>query len=114
MEGLSWMAIYSMAWVLGGLILFLLVDEFANESLAFCDVIRIWIIAGGAGMLTAVLPSTFGVREISLTYLLSPHLGMSPALLIALLIRILFILAEIVWGATGWGLSWYLQNKRRG
>jgi hypothetical protein len=91
-----------------------LVDEFANESLAFCDVIRIWIIAGGAGMLTAVLPSTFGVREISLTYLLSPHLGMSPALLIALLIRILFILAEIVWGATGWGLSWYLQNKRRG
>lgn len=113
MEGLLWIALYSMAWVLGGLILFILVDELATESLALYDVIQIWIIAGGVGMLTAILPSSFGVREISLTFLLRPQLGMSLALLIALLIRVIFILADIVWGATGWGLSWFIQKKRK-
>ncbi len=111
-EGIGWISIYSTAWVLGGLILFLLVNELAPESLAFYDAVQIWIIAGGAGMLTAVLPSGFGIREISLTFLLSPLLGAPLALLVALLIRLLFILAEIVWGATGWGVSWYIQYKR--
>jgi uncharacterized membrane protein YbhN (UPF0104 family) len=63
-------------------------------------------------MLIVFLPSSLGVREASLILLLQPALPVSMALLIALLIRIVFIFADLVWGMIGVILSQAVLRRK--
>jgi uncharacterized membrane protein YbhN (UPF0104 family) len=50
-------------------------------------------------MAVIFVPSGLGIRELTLTWVLGEKLGVEPALLIALLIRVSFLAADLLWGS---------------
>ncbi len=115
-ELVLWMGLYAVAYVVGGLILFLLVRGVAPMSgITVSDAIRIWALAGGVGFLTSTfIPAGMGVRELTLTALLVPNLPVAGALLVAVLLRLLFIVSDLVWGGLMWVVARTLERKRQG
>jgi glycosyltransferase 2 family protein len=97
-----WLSLYSFAYAIGGLILFLLARSI--EPLAAIDIgfaIRAWALTGGFGILISlVVPIGMGVRELTLAALLSMYMTPSAAVLVSILLRILFTVADIVWGGS--------------
>jgi hypothetical protein len=47
-----------------------------------------------------------------LVYLLQPHLPVSATLIVALLLRLLFTLSDVLWGLTGWAIASIALRKR--
>jgi len=111
-----WVGLYAIAYVIGGLILFLLVHGVAPESsVTLTDAIRIWALTGGVGFLTSVIvPAGMGIRELTMTALLAPEVSTVAALLIALLLRMLFIVSDLVWGGLMWAIARVLGRDRQG
>jgi len=60
-----------------------------------------YALAWSAGFLVLVTPAGAGVREGALVLLLAPAYGSGPALGIALLVRLLATLGDLVWGLRG-------------
>lgn len=111
-EAAIWTALYVLAWGLGGAIIFLLSQAAGAESLTFAESARIWATAGGISLLIVFIPAGLGIREITLTFLFQPYLPPAAAILVAVLLRLLFILADLVGGLVGWGLSTlFLRSK---
>lgn len=102
-----WIGNYVVAYVIGGLILFVLVRSVApKSSVSLSGAVSIWALTGGIGSLTStVLPAAFGIRELTLTALLTPTVATARAVLIAFLFRALFIAGDLVWGGALWGLA---------
>jgi uncharacterized membrane protein YbhN (UPF0104 family) len=69
------------------------------------DALKAWSFTGSLGMLVTMLPSSLGVREISLVWFLQAKLTPSVALLIALMLRIIYTFADVVLGGIGWLIS---------
>jgi hypothetical protein len=85
-----------MAWLMGGIMLAQIVGAFSvigPQQLVYF--IGAWSIAGAGGMLTVLLPSSFGVTELALTFFLSRMLPLPLAATVAVLTRILTTLGEI-------------------
>lgn len=113
-EGVLWVAFYGLSWVMGGLITWAFVQSAGGEQLDWITSTWIWAVTGGSSLLIVFIPAGLGVREITLTWLLRPYLPPSGALIIGVLIRLTFILADILWGSLGWGLSrWLLHHPNR-
>jgi len=108
-----WIGLYSVAYVVGGAILWSLVHGVVVESnLVIIDAIRIWALAGGVGFLSSVIvPAGMGIRELTLTALLAPEVSTAEALLIALLLRILFISGDLTWGGLMWAIARVLRHN---
>lgn len=101
---------YGFAWFLGGLIMYSLVPSSPRSSMSLIDITSLWTLSGGASMLMAFVPAGLGVREITLSLLLRPHIGDAVALVVALLMRVLFTLGDLVWGGIFWLLARYLGS----
>ena len=97
-------ASYGVAWLLGGLILHLLVTA-RIPSAGLLAVTSAWAVSGVASMVMVFMPAGLGVRELTLTLVLGPQLGDALALVVALLIRILFALGDLIWGGAFWLLA---------
>jgi len=112
-EGSLWMALYSMAWFLAAAILYLIVQAVAGPGqLNGWEALKAWSLTGSLGMLITMLPSSLGVREITLVWMLQARLTPSVALLIALMLRIIYTLADAIWGMAGWLMSYLILRKR--
>ena len=109
LESIFWVCLYTMAWMAGGLILYLFASVTQlqlppGESYAHLTYLRsfwAWAIAGGSSLLMVFIPAGLGVREITLTWLLSPYLPFSAILLVAIIIRLTYAIADMVWGSLG-------------
>lgn len=110
-ESLLWIVLYFTAWVMGGVILFLFVHSSQNNSLDFWHAVYAWTLAGGIGTLIIIIPAGLGIREITLTWLLQPYLPTAVAILISIMLRILFIVADIIWGVIGWQFSRFFLSR---
>ena len=110
-ESLGWTALYALAWGLGGGIVYLLGRAAGAETLTLSAATRIWATAGGVGMLIVFIPAGLGIREITLTWLLQPYMPSATAILVAVLMRLLFIVADVLGGGMGWGLSAYFLGR---
>jgi hypothetical protein len=105
-EGSLWMVLYSMSWFLGATILYLITQAIAGAGqLNSWESFKAWTLTGSLGMLITMLPSSLGVREISLVWQLQDRLTPSVALLVALMLRIIYTLADAIWGMIGWLIS---------
>ena len=109
-EALFWLVLYTLAWMAGGLILYLFVHttqlgmDLASsgyQMLSYLRSVWAWSIAGGSSQLMVFIPAGLGIREITLTWLLSPYLPVPSILLVAIVIRLTYALADVVWGALG-------------
>ncbi len=104
LEAGFWSAAYALSWTMGGLILYTLVRA-AQIDVSLVEMVVVWVVAGGISALTVIAPSGLGVRELSLVALLGGYMPAALAALIAVLIRLLFIAADLVWGGGGYWLS---------
>ena len=51
------------------------------------------------------IPAGLGIREITLTWLLKDYLPISSILLVSILIRLTYAIADVLWGSLGMALS---------
>jgi uncharacterized membrane protein YbhN (UPF0104 family) len=111
-ESVLWVAIYAAAWLLGGMIFYTFFLATGGEGLSWLRAWWVWAIAGGSGMLLFIIPGGSGIREILLTWILRPYLPPAAVILMAILIRILFILGDVIWGYLGLLISLKVTRKK--
>jgi glycosyltransferase 2 family protein len=110
-ETIVWVMIYACAWLLGGMIFYTFFLATGGEGLSWLRAWWVWAISGGSSMLLFIVPGGSGIREILLTWVLNPYLPPASVILIAILIRILFILGDVLWGYLGLLLSLRITRK---
>jgi hypothetical protein len=112
-EGVLLNILYSATWLIGGLVIFLFARATGANGPGLWDATWIWAISGGSSLVLLIIPSGLGIREVTLTLLLQPYMSPSMAILVALLIRFSFTLADLLWGSMGWGISYLIHWNRK-
>lgn len=117
---LVWISVYALVWFFGGSVLFVLMTMIHPLALTMLPTaVGIWTSAGLVTSLLAFVP--FGlIQEITLAGLLTPYLGSTEALVVALLMRGVLTINEVFWGlvavVAGWRLppleAKTLQNEK--
>jgi uncharacterized membrane protein YbhN (UPF0104 family) len=98
-DSLRWMLIYALIWLLSGVGLYLAVNLFYALPLQkLPGIIGVWTLASLVAYLTLLTPSGLGVKELSLTFLLGFYLPEPLPLIVALAIRALWTVYEIIVG----------------
>jgi hypothetical protein len=111
-EGCLWLLLYHFAWLLAAGNLFLLTKAVAGpDQMAVGLALKATSLSGSLGMLVTMLPSSLGVRELSLLWLLQVSLTPGVALLIALMLRIIYTVADVVWGGLTWLVCLLVQLR---
>jgi hypothetical protein len=92
------LAIYALVWLAGGMILFLLIRMmYPLEWAVLPFVIQCWALSGLVSYITFFAPISFGLREVSLAYLLSLAMPLSLAIVVVVLMRIWNMVNELLW-----------------
>ena len=110
-----WLSLYVLAYFIGGWILLLLVRGVAPEVTIWLGAAtKIWALTGGIGfLLSAIVPAGLGVRELTLTVLLSPTMSMARAIVVAILLRTLVIGGSFVWDGMLWAIARLIRRHRQ-
>lgn len=95
-DTITWLIYYIFTWVLGSLVLFSLMNLLHPVPFAkILVVIGIWSLSGSISLAGALTISIIGVREISLSLLLTVLLPAPIALIVAILIRVVWLVGEM-------------------
>jgi len=90
--------LYSIVWLLGGLILFGIVATLYPLPLqTLPNVVGAWTLSGVVASIGTFTPSGFGLREISLSALLTPLMPVGMGAVVAIAARIFLTLCELFW-----------------
>lgn len=111
LDGLGWTFLYLVAWIASLLIFILVFQSISDVVLPLNDAQRIWYLSAEIGMILVIMPATFGVQEVSLTLLLNPFVSQPVAVLVAILIRLTYVLSDAFWGGIGWLVSRWILRK---
>jgi hypothetical protein len=89
--------IYLVSWLFGGIILHALIKNiFQNVLISFSKSVSVWAITGTISTISFFVPSGVFIRELSLIALLENYLNYSEVILLGLVIRIIFLICDIV------------------
>jgi hypothetical protein len=97
---LGWVSLYIAVWCVGGALLFVLAASIAAHPLPFARlpaIIGIWATTSVVSALLSFIPFGLGVQEVTLALLLAPLTGRDEAIVIAVLMRIVLTLNEVLW-----------------
>jgi hypothetical protein len=111
LESFLWILIYAAAWALGGMIFYEFYIATGGENFGRIQAIWLWSLTGGSSQLVFFVPGGSGVRELILAWALQPHLAAASSILIGLLIRVSFILGDIIWGSIGLFISLGINRR---
>jgi hypothetical protein len=92
------LGVYILTWGVGGCVLYMMI--LALYPLAWTQlpgVIGAWGLSGAVASLLSLSPTSFGIKEIALTLLLSIFIPAGLAVIIAILIRLYLTAAEFAW-----------------
>jgi len=93
-----WLIIYVSVWLLGGLTLLSVIYAIQPVDLGQAPgIIAAWSLSGAVSTLVVFLPAGLGIREATLSVLLLPFIPAPLAVTVALAVRILLTLYEVVW-----------------
>jgi len=100
------LGIFGLAWVGGGLVLYVLTAG-VTPSLAGQAPILVgaWGAAGAVSLMAGLLVHGMGLREITLAVLLSAHAPLSVAVVVSILFRLLLTVGELIWALIFVGLA---------
>lgn len=102
----QWVVAYTLAWVLGGMVLFGVTNIVVDVPISNLPyLIGCWSIVGVVSTTLFFLPSNLGFTEVGLSLLLSVMVPSPIAVVIALLVRLLLIVFEIFWAAVIFGVN---------
>ena len=107
--------IYVLCYLLGaGLTYVITLAIEPNTALTLPLTIKLYSLLGGFIFLsTIIIPLSFGMREISLTYLLSPYLDLESAVIVAAMLRIIFLISDLLFSLLLWQISSYVKRRRK-
>lgn len=110
---LLWVALYSVSWMSGGLILYFMCNLVIALSMAHLPyLIGSWSLVGTLSFLLFFLPSNLGFSEVGLSLLLATIVSSALAVVIAILNRIFLLIYELV-GIAGIVLFLRLGQQKR-
>jgi len=109
-ESGGWILLYLLAWISSYLIFSILLNGIGVTNIGWREELRIWTLSAGIGMLFVLFPATFGIVEASLATLLQQYINPPLAVLVAIAIRLIYTIADAMWGILGWVFSKYLFN----
>ncbi len=96
-EKLIWLGMYSLVWLVGGAILYCFINTITLLSITSLPyVMGIWGLSGAIAIMAFFSPSGFGIREVTLTVLLSLVLPMTVSGVISIIARIFFTILEFM------------------
>jgi len=102
-DTLLWAVVYTLTWIISGTGLYLVARLFGSlPSGAWPQMIGVWVLSTLFAYLTLLSPSGLGVKEVSLTVLLSLFLHDPLPLLIALGVRVLWTVYDVAVGVVAW------------
>jgi len=97
-DTLTWLALHSLAWVVGGVVLYLLITALQPFPwTALPAVINMTAAAGLVGLVAFISPSGLGIKELTLAYLLSFYVPLPVAVVLTLLFRLWVISGDFLW-----------------
>jgi len=97
-DSLAWIALYALAWLLGGLAFYLQANMIFPVPLAHLPAVAgFLVISGVISHLAFFIPAGLGIREVSLALLLSALVPFGIAVVIALIFRLWMTLSEVFW-----------------
>lgn len=95
---LLWLLFYALGWSLGGVTVFWLINTLTPLPFnQLPQVIAAWTLAGSLSSLIFFSPSGLGIQEITLTVLIGQLIPEPIAIIVAILLRILLTLYQIIW-----------------
>lgn len=90
--------ISGLAWVGGGVVLYILANAVTTVPLAYLPaLVGAWGAAGAIGLLAGLLVHGMGLREVTLAMLLSSYMPLSVAVVVSFLFRLLLMGGEFIW-----------------
>jgi hypothetical protein len=97
-DSLTWIALYAFAWLLGGLAFYLQVNMIFPVPLAHLPAMASFLVISGViSHLVFFIPAGLGIREVSLSLLMSSYVPFGIAVVIALIFRLWMTLSEVFW-----------------
>jgi hypothetical protein len=94
----GWMLLYAVVWCGGGGILYVLTNTIHPLPLTILPtLIGIWATSGLVSLLFSFVPFGLGIQELALSALLGPYVGGPEAIVIALLMRGVLTINEVLW-----------------
>ena len=97
-DSLTWTALYAFAWLLGGLAFYLQANMIFPVPLAHLPAVASFLVISGViSHLAFFIPAGLGIREVSLSLLLSSFVPFGIAVVIALIFRLWMTLSEVFW-----------------
>jgi hypothetical protein len=100
-----------LAWAFGGLLLWWVTNAiYPLEVSALPSVIGIWGLTGAIGIVAGFLVGGLGIRELTLSALLSQLIPLPVAIVVALAFRLVLTASEGIWALT---ISWLTRSRGR-
>jgi len=97
---LTWLLLYVLVWAVGGVTLYSVVAGLHPLPLSgLPHIVRAWSLSGAAAVIVFFSPSGLGIKEVTLTLLLVPVIPVPLAAIVALLMRLLLTIYELLWAA---------------
>lgn len=103
--------LYLVAWILDGIGFYFLLRSFLFSPPPIISMIGIATITGLIGMASMVFPAGFGLKELSMSVLLSVWMPVSAGLVISILNRLVQTMIEFFWAAIGQKIPIARKNK---
>lgn len=106
---LAWLISYVLSWLSGGMITYLVIAPFGPQG-GLVEALRLWCIAGGAGVILQILPFSMLARDATLVVLLRSSLPLDKAIVAAFAVRLTMMACELV---AGWALLALIRLVKR-
>lgn len=90
--------LYALAFVVGGKILLGFIEALGDSSFTWSEATHVWALVAGIGTVVSLLPAGLGVRDATLAVVLAPYVSQPAPVVIAILLRLLFVAGDLVWG----------------
>ena len=104
---LLWIGLYSMVWIIGGVIFYLLLRIVHALPVRYLPtVIGVWVAGGVVSHVAIFLPGGLGIKELTMAALLSAVVPMPIAILVSVVARLWFSLNELAWLLLSTRLAW--------
>ncbi|MCA9950655.1 MAG: hypothetical protein KDE48_13480 [Anaerolineales bacterium] len=93
----TWLLLYIVVWSFGGLVLFCLINFFQPlPSSYIIATIGMWALASTISLAGALTITGLGLREVSLTVMLTQVVPLPVAIVIVIVLRVLWLLGELI------------------
>lgn len=96
-DTLTWLALYLLVWLMGALVLFCVVNVFHPLPVTqLPPIVGMWSLASSLSLAGALTFTGLGIREVSLTFLLAILIPLPIALITSIVVRLLWLAAELI------------------